>query len=152
PTPGSSNYIQNTTTQQNANFNILGDGNVGSNLFAGNLTVFGNSSVFGLDVFTNARVNGITSLGAPGGVYGYSVTGSSPGPYPTIGFNTYGPSYLAGSAGYGGMFQFQNLDGKLIYYNGPFVAAGQPHVSSARVTIDNLGLVGIGTTQPAFRL
>ncbi|HZS45939.1 MAG TPA: hypothetical protein VFC63_12620, partial [Blastocatellia bacterium] len=48
PTAGSSNYIQNTTTQQAANFNISGSGTIGSNLsVAGNQTIVGNLTVNG---------------------------------------------------------------------------------------------------------
>jgi Chaperone of endosialidase len=94
------------------------------------------------------QVNGITSLGAPGSVYGYLVAGSSPGPYPTIGFNTYGTGYRAGVTGYGGIFQFQDGDGKLIYYTGSNVAAGAAHAVAARFVIDKDGKVGIGTTNP----
>jgi hypothetical protein len=122
PTAGSANYIQNTTSQQTANFNISGNG----------------------------TVNGITSMGAPGSVYGYLIPGNSPGPYPTIGFNTYGPSYQAGVSGYGGIFQFQNGDGSFIYYTGANVSAGQPGVYTPRFTIDKFGRVGIGVFSPAF--
>ncbi len=147
PNPGSSNYIQNTTTQQNANFNILGDGTVGSNLNAGNLTVFGNSSVFAnLNIAGNAQVNGITSSGGLGGVNGYVVPAPSPGDYPTIGFNTYGPSYRAGVSGYGGIFQFQNGDGQLVYYTAPKTAAGIPGTYTPRLAISTNGELGVKGT------
>jgi len=66
-------------------------------------------------------------MGPPGSVYGYLVNGAAPGPYPTLGFNAYGPNYLAGAPGYGGVFQYQNGDGSLIYYTGTNNAAGEPH-------------------------
>ncbi|MBI3459613.1 hypothetical protein HY009_01580 [Candidatus Acetothermia bacterium] len=99
------------------------------------------------------EVNGIASLGAPGGVYGYLFAAPSPGPYPTLGFNTYGaPFYLAGVAGYGGILQFQDGDGKLIYYTGSNVAAGAAHVNTPRFAIDKDGNVGVGTTTPTAKL
>jgi hypothetical protein len=94
------------------------------------------------------EVEGITSLGPAGSVYGYSVNGSTPGPYPTIGFNTYGPSYVAGANGYGGILQFENGDGKLVYYTGSTVSAGTPHANLPRFTITADGIVGIGITNP----
>jgi hypothetical protein len=99
------------------------------------------------------EVEGITSLGPAGSVYGYSVNGSTPGPYPTIGFNAYGPTYIAGTTGYGGILQFQNGNGSLIYYTGSNVSAGTPHATPVpRFTIAANGLVGIGTTTPGFGL
>ena len=98
------------------------------------------------------EVNGVTSMGAPGSVYGYRL-GNAAGPYfPTLGFNAHGASYLAGSAGYGGILQFQNGDGKLIYYTGSNVGAGAAHVNTARFSIIPNGNVGIGTTTPAQTL
>jgi hypothetical protein len=94
------------------------------------------------------EVEGITSLGPAGSVYGYSVNGSTPGPYPTIGFNAYGPSYIAGATGYGGILQFENGDGKLIYYTGSNVSVGTAHANVPRFTIAANGRVGIGTTSP----
>src|SRR5262249_41926512 len=91
------------------------------------------------------QVSGTTSLGPPGSVYGYLVEGASPGPYPTLGFTTYGPGYLAGVSGYGWIFQFQDGDGKLVYYTGSAANAGEAHVNTARFTIDSLGNVGVGT-------
>ncbi len=93
------------------------------------------------------------AFGAPGSVYGYQVPGASPGPYPTIGFNTYGTSpYRAGAAGYGGVLQFQNGSGALWYETGTNVAAGAEHIVTPRVAIDAMGRVGIGTTSPTARL
>jgi hypothetical protein len=94
------------------------------------------------------QVDGTTSLGPPGSVYGYMVTGVGlPGPnYPTLGFNTYDSAYLAGVAGYGGIFQFQDGAGKLVYYTGSNVAAGFPHGITPRFTIDLNGDVGIGSS------
>src|SRR5437867_912677 len=70
----------------------------------------GNVGIGATSPAQSLQINGITSLGPPGSVYGYLVAGGSPGPYPTLGFNTYAPSYLAGVAGYGGIFQFQDGD------------------------------------------
>jgi hypothetical protein len=98
------------------------------------------------------HVEGITSLGPPGSVYAYSVAGASPGPYPTLGFNTYGYPYVAGANGYGGVLQYQNGDGKLIYYTGSNVTAGQPHAFLPALTIDKDGSIGIGTTPSSARL
>ena len=93
------------------------------------------------------------AFGAPGSVYGYQVPGASPGPYPTIGFNTYGTNpYRAGAAGYGGVLQFQNGSGALWYETGTNVAAGAEHILTPRVAIDEIGRVGIGTTSPTARL
>jgi hypothetical protein len=100
-------------------------------------------------IHQSLHVDGITSLGPPGSVYAYRVDSPSPGPYPTLGFNTYGFPYLAGANGYGGVFQYQNGDGKLIYYAGSNVAVGQPHAFVPALTIDNDGNVGIGTTSPS---
>lgn len=99
------------------------------------------------------EVTGITSLGAPGSVYGFRVQDGANDVYPTIGFNAYGaPNYSAGTAGFGGVLQFQNKDGKLIYYTGPNVAAGEARTNIARFVVDAQGKVGIGTTEPSQTL
>jgi hypothetical protein len=94
------------------------------------------------------------SFGAPGGAYGYIVPGTSPGPYPTIGFNTYGTyPYLAGVTGYGGVFQFQDGEGSLLYYPGSYTSAGTAHVFTApSFALTNNGNVGIGTSSPQRKL
>lgn len=98
------------------------------------------------------EVNGITSMGAPGSVYGFRVQDGTD-IYPTIGFNAYGaPNYSAGTAGYGGIFQFQNKDGKLVYYTGPNVAAGAARANTPRLVIDKDGRVGIGQANPTRAL
>jgi len=95
------------------------------------------------------QVDGVTSMGPPGSVYGFLVNGAAPGPFPTLGFNTYGPSYLAGVSGYGGLLQFQDGDGSLRYYtDATSHAAGQSHSLTPRFTILRDGTVGIGITNP----
>jgi hypothetical protein len=154
PTAGSSSYIRNAqTTQQTGDFNITGSGNVGGNLSTVNFFAFGNAEVNNLTT-QSLKVQGVTSLGAPGSVYGYLVDAGSPGPYPTLGFNTYGPSYLAGVSGYGGVLQFQDGDGSLSYYTGSSVSAGAPHTNNPtpRFAIGQNGNVGVGTTPSTARL
>ena len=143
---GSGNYIQNTTTPQaGSNFNISGDGVIGGNLGIGT-----NSLAHAL------QVNGVTSLGAPGGVYGFSVNAGSPGPYPSLGFNAFvnanASAYLAGTTGFGGLFQFQNGDGALYYSTSPSVAAGATRTFTSRLSILQNGNVGIGTIAPVAKL
>ena len=72
PTPGSANYIQNTTTQQTANFNISGNGRISGNLGIGTTTNSANKldvreASGGVAVF--ARVGGQPSV-TQGGVVG----------------------------------------------------------------------------------
>lgn len=100
------------------------------------------------------QVNGVTSLGAPGGVYGYVVDQTAPGPYPTLGFNNFysGGAYVAGTAGTGGIFQYQNGDGKLVYYTAPPVAAGSSLSFTPRMAILQNGNVGFGTINPTNKL
>lgn len=94
------------------------------------------------------QVNGMTLMGENGGVYG-STARDNTGLYPTIAFNSSAaPNYAAGADGYGGVWQFQNTDGKLTYYTGPNVTAGTARVNTPRVTINANGFVGIGTTNP----
>ena len=45
PTAGSTNYIQNTTTQQSANFHISGSGTLGGNVTASSVSVTGGSGL-----------------------------------------------------------------------------------------------------------
>ncbi|MDQ3010510.1 MAG: hypothetical protein M3X11_07385, partial [Acidobacteriota bacterium] len=98
------------------------------------------------------QVNGTTLMGAPGGVYGYSINGASPGPYPSLSFNAFynnSGAYLAGTAGYGGVFQFSDGDGKLQYFNTVGSAGtGGIHTFTPRLIILKNGNVGIGTTTP----
>jgi hypothetical protein len=99
------------------------------------------------------QVNGITSMGEPGSVYGFLVKDGQGNRYPTLSFNATGaPNYQAGANGFGGIFQFHNEDGKLSYYTGPNVTAGTPRANTPRWTIDANGRVGIGTTNPAATL
>lgn len=104
------------------------------------------------------EVNGTSSLGGPGGVYGFSINnGAFPGPYPSLGFNAFYNastfSYLAGVTGYGGIFQFQNGDGQFGYYstNAAF-PAGSAHTFIPRFVINKAGNMGIGTTAPSSKL
>jgi hypothetical protein len=96
------------------------------------------------------------TFGAPGGVSGYLVADVSGPYYPTIGFNTSGPtdgsSYLAGVAGYGGLFQFNDETGDLGYYTGSNVPAGASHFNTQRLVIKQDGRVGIGETDPLAKL
>ncbi len=94
------------------------------------------------------QVNGLTLLGEYGGVYGSTVRDGN-NLYPTLGFNAgAAPNYSAGADGFGGIFQFHNQDGKLIYYTGPDVTAGAARVNTPRLTIAANGKVGIGETDP----
>ena len=101
------------------------------------------------------EVNGTTLLGAPGGIYGSSIGGPSPGPYPTLAFNAFynGSTYLAGVRGYAGVLQFQDGDGLFGYYNTDLIAAaGASHAFIPRFTIDRYGNVMIGTAVPRGKL
>lgn len=61
PASGSANYIQNTTSAQNANFNITGNGTIGGSLTAGSLNV--GSSKF--TVASTGLTSIVTSTGGP---------------------------------------------------------------------------------------
>ena len=94
------------------------------------------------------RIPGVTSLGASGSIYGYLVDSISPGPFPTLGFNSYGTSYLAGVDGFGAVLQYQDGDGALGYYTGSEAVAGAPHAFTQRIAVLQNGRVGIGTANP----
>lgn len=127
-----------------------------ANLGAPKMTVATNGNV-GIGTITpvhKLEVNGVTSLGPAGGVYGYMLDQPAPGPFPTIGFNNFwnGSGYAAGRTGTGGVFQYQNGDGKLIYYTAPSVSAGSLFSFTPRMTVLQNGNVGIGTTAPTQKL
>lgn len=134
---------------QSANGDIL----FWSNSFIGGnppLVLKNNSGNVGIGTSAPAQsleVNGVTSMGQAGGVYGYRVSGGGLS-YPTLGFNTYGPlgggSYLAGATGHGSLLQYQNNDGKLIYYTGTSVGAGAARTLTPRLVINAAGNIGIG--------
>lgn len=65
PTAGSANYIQNTTTQQAANFNINGNGSIGGNLGVGTANPTGN-----LHVNVPGSGNPISALTVDVGTFG----------------------------------------------------------------------------------
>lgn len=137
----------------------LGDARLSSNiarLDAANQTFTGKVGIGTTTPAHALQVNGITSLGPSGSTYGYLVDGFFPGPYPTLGFNTYftpNPiTYRAGATGGGGVFQFQNGDGKLIYYTAPNANTDSAFSFTPRFTITNDGNVGIGTTTPTAAL
>lgn len=99
------------------------------------------------------EVNGITSMGTPGGVYGFRVQDDAGEVYPTLSFNATGaPNYASGSDGYAGIFQFHNQTGYLSYYTGQYADAGGARTNTPRLTISANGMVGIGTTDPANTL
>jgi hypothetical protein len=95
PTPGSNNYIRNTTTLQTANFNISGDGDVGGGLVAhgagSNVGVLGSGTIAG--------VSGKSTNGS--GVSGNSTNGSGVSGT-TVVTGSAAPPYLAGVYGSGG--------------------------------------------------
>ena len=98
------------------------------------------------------QVNGTALLGENGGVYGFTVRDGAE-IYPSLAFNAQsGPNYAAGSPGFGGIFQFQNSVGKLVYYTGPYVGTNEPRVNTPRLVIDKDGRVGIGETEPTQTL
>jgi hypothetical protein len=143
----SGNYIQNSATlQANSDLNISGNGFIGGKVGIGTTTPA-----------HALQVNGTTSLGAPGGVYGFSIDGALPGPYPSLGFNAFYDatsfSYFGGVGGYGGIFQFQDGDGKFGYYNTPSpTSAGGQQSFTPRFTILQNGNVGIGVDDPLAKL
>ncbi|MEO8135442.1 MAG: hypothetical protein ABI831_15850 [Betaproteobacteria bacterium] len=96
--------------------------------------------------------DGNVGIGPDGTLYGYLVPGGSPGPYPTLGLNTYSSAYLAGMPGYGGLFQFQNGDGKLAYYSGSNAQTAFPHTLTQRLSIMNDGRVNIGSVSGSAKL
>jgi hypothetical protein len=117
----------------------------------GTVTIPGDVVVGGNIAAKSLEVNGTTSLGPPGSTDAYTVENEM-SMYPTLAFNTYGTSYEAGVAGYGGLFQFQNSTGDLVYYSGSNVPAGTPHSHRTAFSITGIGKVGIGTASPLAKL
>ncbi|HVE56993.1 MAG TPA: hypothetical protein VNB22_09200 [Pyrinomonadaceae bacterium] len=113
PTAGSTNYIQNTTTQQtNANFNIAGNGTVGGTLSVSALNVTAGinadninvNSAFGYKiggVIAFSMSNGNTSAGNQAGLFnsgtGNSFYGQTAGRQSSTGSNN---SFFGAGAGY----------------------------------------------------
>ena len=143
------------TTSPSAKLSITGGGTGTGRAFAiadsnnaEKLTVLDNGNV-GIGTAApgvTLDVNGIGSFGGVAGITNQYVTSQ----YPSVGFNSYRPagSWLAGAAGYGGLWQFDNSAGTMIYYTGTNVSAGAAHTNTARMTIDSSGNVGIATTSP----
>ena len=114
PAPGSSNYIQNTTSPQTASFNVTGNGVLGGDLVA-NGGLAGSFAGTGSAVTGNATATGGTAYGVAGytvstsstaaGVYGQATatTGSASGVYGQSsapnGYGVYGTSSSVTGAG-----------------------------------------------------
>jgi hypothetical protein len=140
PTPGSSNYIQNTASlQTNTNFNISGNGIVNGRIGVGT-----NSPVSKLDVRGNMSI-GVQNL--PGGIFGAN-------------------SLFVNNDDGGDPNNYFRIDGS--GDNLYIVAASQPGATSGagitfrtgaagtteadRVHINRFGLVGINTNNPTYFL
>lgn len=100
------------------------------------------------------QVNGTSALGGPAGVYGFSLNGTSPGPYSLLGFNAYlnasATAFIGGVAGYGGVLQLQDGDGTFGFYSSDSsVPVGTPLLPVPRFEIDKNGNIGIGTPPSA---
>jgi hypothetical protein len=111
---------------------------------SGNVGIGTSTPLSALDVYT---ATGLTTASGKG-VTAYYVTSR----YPTLGFNTYNSSYHAGETGYGGVWQYDNQAGDLIYYSGSSASAGAAHTFTTPFTIKQAGNVGIGTTSPMSTL
>ncbi len=140
------------TDNGDGSFTITSGGAAGSatDLVPGDTDYIQNRATLqsGATAYPDFLITNLGTQGGPGGVYGYAV-GSGVG---TIGFNSYGGSYLAGVTGLGGLWQFTISDGKLIYYNESNVAVGTAHGHSIAFSIDGSGNLGVGTATPGARL
>lgn len=120
-------FVQNTTTQQTGNFNLSGDGILGSTLGVGVTTPEAGYKldVSGLGVFRpgNGRIN----LGSPSGETGMAIISNSPNNRADIRFDGTTLKLLAGT----GTSAMASTNG---------------------INIDRFGNVGIGTTSPNVKL
>jgi len=132
PTAGSSNYIQNGTTQQaSSNFNISGNGVVGGNLVTNGTVGIGTAN-------PPLPVTVINS--APPGVIGAYSSGAGPG----IVLN---PNITSGIVSiYSDTLGAPGTEPKL------HLSTYSNKGSAQGITIDTSGNVGIGTTSPIQRL
>ena len=111
PLPNSSNYIQNTTTQQAlSNFNISGSGTIAGTLKVGATTSVPSSTIVGSGTGGQHGVTGVSGSGAGVfgkatgsgfGIYGESSSGTGVGGTTTNGYGVSGFSTGEGFAVYG---------------------------------------------------
>jgi hypothetical protein len=158
PTPGSTNYIQNSNTPQaTSNFNITGNGTIGGTLIAnGNvgigtttpgkrLTVAGDMEVgVSSGDYRHLRIGGGNSDGFLYGSFLKFADGIH------LGYN-----YFADSAGNNHVINSTGGTSRLTMQYGAIVLATAPASGGEpipRVTINSAGNMGIGTVAPASAL
>ena len=153
PAPGSSNYIQNTTSPQSANFDITGSGALGGSLTAnaGVAATFSGAgnAVSGSALDFNGTANGVfgqTTSGSGAGVYGnntspsgnaYGVAGFTSSTSPTavgvFGQATSGPGVAGNSTGAAGVLG-QSSTGPGVSGTGFYGAIGNANATSGGAT------------------
>src|SRR5215469_13670565 len=107
-------------------------------------------------IYYNGSVGIGTSVPAAGlDIAGTAVTAGGAGAslfnvgrYPTVGFNDYTGSYLAGTTGFGGLWQLDSATGDMTYWSGSNVGAGAAHTHASVLAIKQNGNVGVGTLNP----